>query len=47
MLVAYFQPEIELSSGRVMAAEALARWEHPELGIVAPAQFTPWPTSSA
>ncbi len=38
-LVAYFQPAIQLSSGQVMAAEALARWEHPELGIVAPAQL--------
>ena len=40
-LVAYFQPEIELSSGRVVAAESLARWEHPELGTLPPALFTP------
>ena len=38
-LVAYFQPEVELSSGRVVAAEALARWEHPELGTLPPALF--------
>ena len=40
-LVAYYQPEIELSSGRVVAAESLARWEHPELGTLPPAMFTP------
>ncbi len=40
-LVAYFQPEVELSSGRVVAAESLVRWEHPELGTLAPALFTP------
>jgi diguanylate cyclase (GGDEF)-like protein len=38
-IVAYFQPEVQLSSGQVVAAEALARWEHPELGVVAPALF--------
>ncbi len=40
-LVAYFQPEVELSSGRVVAAESLARWEHPDLGILPPARFAP------
>jgi diguanylate cyclase (GGDEF)-like protein len=40
-LVAYFQPQVELPSGRVLAAESLARWEHPELGTLLPALFTP------
>ncbi len=40
-LVTYFQPEVELSSGRVVAAESLARWEHPELGTLSPVLFTP------
>ena len=39
-LVTYFQPEVELSSGRVVAAESLARWEHPELGPLSPVLFT-------
>ena len=39
-VVGYFQPEVELSSGRLVAAELLARWEHPELGILEPALFT-------
>jgi diguanylate cyclase (GGDEF)-like protein len=41
-LVAYFQPEVELSSGRVVAAESLARWEHPGLGTLPPAVFVPF-----
>ena len=40
-LVAYFQPEVELATGQVIAAEALVRWEHPELGTLSPAQFLP------
>src|SRR6266516_962094 len=40
-LMAYYQPEVELSSGRVVAAESLARWEHPEFGTLPPALFTP------
>jgi EAL domain-containing protein (putative c-di-GMP-specific phosphodiesterase class I) len=39
-LVTYFQPELELSTGRVVAAESLARWEHPELGTLSPVLFT-------
>ncbi|MGO9294038.1 MAG: EAL domain-containing protein [Streptosporangiaceae bacterium] len=40
-VVAYFQPEIDLATGRVIAAEALTRWEHPEFGILSPALFMP------
>ena len=40
-LVPYFQPEVELSSGRVVAAESLARGEHPDYGTLPPALFTP------
>src|ERR1700730_5183712 len=40
-LVAYYQPEVELSSGRVIAAEALVRWEHTQLGTLPPAVFAP------
>ncbi len=40
-LVAYFQPELDLSSGRVVAAESLARWEHPDLGTLPPDVFVP------
>ncbi len=35
----FFQPKIEMASGRVVGAEALARWCHPTRGIVAPYSF--------
>lgn len=35
----FFQPKVDLSTGRVVGAEALARWRHPREGIVAPARF--------
>jgi diguanylate cyclase (GGDEF)-like protein len=40
-VIGYFQPEIELSTGRLVAAELLARWEHPELGTLLPGLFLP------
>ncbi len=36
-----YQPIVELGSGRVRKAEALLRWQHPELGAVSPAEFVP------
>jgi diguanylate cyclase len=35
----HYQPELELASGRVEAVEALLRWEHPERGLLPPAEF--------
>jgi diguanylate cyclase (GGDEF)-like protein len=40
-LVGYFQPEVELSTGRLVAAGLLARWEHAELGVLPPGLFLP------
>jgi EAL domain-containing protein (putative c-di-GMP-specific phosphodiesterase class I) len=40
-LVAYYQPQIDVASGRIVAAEALARWWHPQLGLVPPLDFIP------
>lgn len=37
----YYQPKVELASGRITAFEALVRWEHPERGLVLPNEFIP------
>lgn len=37
----YFQPIVELASGRIHKAEALVRWQHPQRGIVGPVEFIP------
>lgn len=37
----YYQPRIDLLSGEVVGAEALMRWNHPEHGLIMPADFIP------
>jgi diguanylate cyclase (GGDEF)-like protein/PAS domain S-box-containing protein len=39
--VLYYQPKVNMHSGKVIGAEALIRWLHPEKGILAPAIFLP------
>lgn len=37
----FFQPKVELATGKVKAVEAFVRWRHPQYGLVLPAAFIP------
>lgn len=40
-LITMFQPQVRLRDGRVVGAEALVRWNHPELGVLPASKFIP------
>ena len=39
--VPYYQPKVAFESGRICGAEALARWQHPRIGVIGPGAFVP------
>ena len=39
--VLHYQPKIDLHSGAIVGIEALVRWQHPQRGLLAPADFVP------
>ena len=43
----FFQPQADLETGRLVGAEALIRWRHPDRGIVMPADFMPIANASS
>ncbi|WP_020485196.1 putative bifunctional diguanylate cyclase/phosphodiesterase [Methylomonas sp. MK1] len=40
-LLVYYQPQVDISTGRIIGAEALLRWHHAEEGVIPPSQFIP------
>lgn len=40
-LMLFYQPKIDVTSGRIAGMEALLRWNHPARGVVSPAEFIP------
>jgi EAL domain-containing protein (putative c-di-GMP-specific phosphodiesterase class I) len=40
-IVAYFQPQIDVATGQIVAVETLSRWRHPHRGIIGPGEFIP------
>ncbi len=40
-LVLHYQPQVEPKTGKVLGVEALLRWQHPQFGLIAPAEFIP------
>jgi EAL domain-containing protein (putative c-di-GMP-specific phosphodiesterase class I) len=40
-LAVHFQPQVDLATGLIVGAEALARWDRPGFGLVPPAEFIP------
>ncbi len=40
-LLLYYQPQVELVSGKIVGLEALLRWLHPQRGLISPGEFIP------
>ena len=37
----YYQPQVDIATGRILGAEALVRWNDPQEGLISPARFIP------
>jgi len=38
-LLLHYQPKVDVANGRIVGAEALVRWQHPEMGLIPPLRF--------
>lgn len=43
----YYQPQIDIATGRIQGAEALVRWNDPQEGLISPRASFPWPRPRA
>lgn len=39
--VLHYQPQLDIQTNKIIGVEALVRWQHPELGMISPAEFVP------
>ena len=46
-IIVHFQPQVDVATGRVVGAEALVRWRHPDRGVILPGEFIPVAERSA
>ncbi|MBF0473652.1 MAG: EAL domain-containing protein, partial [Nitrospirae bacterium] len=37
----YYQPQVNLFTGKIVGAESLIRWQHPQMGLISPSKFIP------
>lgn len=40
-IIAFFQPQVDIATGKVSGFETLARWHHPDRGLISPGEFLP------